>query len=160
LEDLPAEKRKELEKLVLHHSVWHSRKLGTTFPSLNLIAADPTYVASEQELRIKPGSYHTLIQDQPGGRKTMYVSSHAQNVVGMPDEDGLKLITELIHHATEPQYFWSCKWSGPGDMVMWDNRTVMHRATEWAGSDKMVRDMRRTSVFDDTKDGRGVQVSA
>jgi alpha-ketoglutarate-dependent taurine dioxygenase len=45
-------------------------------------------------------------------------------------------------------------------MVMWDNRTVMHRATEWAGSDKMVRDMRRTSVFDDTKDGRGVQVSA
>jgi len=85
----------------------------------------------------------------------MYVSSHADKVVGMSDEEGLKLITDLIKHATQDKYFWCCKWQGPGDMVMWDNRSVMHKATEWAGSDKWVRDMRRTSVLDDTKDAHG-----
>jgi len=108
---------------------------------------------------MKPGSYHTLIQDHPGGRKTMYVSSHAENVVGWPADEGLKLITELIKFATQDKYFWNCKWNGPGDMVMWDNRTVMHKATEWAGSDKYVRDMRRTSIFDDTELGHGVQLA-
>lgn len=44
--------------------------------------------------------------------------------------------------------------------VMWDNRSVMHKATEWAGSDKFVRDMRRTSILDDTKDAYGVNMSA
>jgi len=103
--------------------------------------ADPSYVATEHDLKIKPGSFHSLIQDHPSGRKTMYVSSHADKVVGWSDEEGLK-------------------WNGPGDMVMWDNRSVMHRATEWKGSDTMVRDMRRTSVLDDTKDAYGVSVAA
>ena len=122
--------------------------------------ADPTYVATEHDLKIKPGAFHSLIQAHPSGRKTMYVSSHADKVVGWSDEEGLKLITELIQHATQPKYFWCLKWNGPGDMVMWDNRSVMHRATEWKGSDTMVRDMRRTSVLDDTKDAYGVTVAA
>jgi alpha-ketoglutarate-dependent 2,4-dichlorophenoxyacetate dioxygenase len=89
----------------------------------------------------------------------MYVSSHADRVVGMSEQEGLDLITELIRHATQEKYFWRLKWNGPGDMVMWDNRSVMHRATEWVGSDKFVRDMRRTSVLDDTKDAYGVNVA-
>ncbi len=114
----------------------------------------------EDDLQIKPGSFHSLIQDHPSGRKTMYISSHADKVVGWSDEDDLKLITELIQPAMQPKYFWCCKWNGPGDMVMWDNRSVMHRATEWAGSDKFVRDMRRTSVLDDAKDAYGVSATA
>ena len=88
----------------------------------------------------------------------MYVSPHADKAVGMPDKEGLDLITELIQHATQPKYFWCCKWQGPGDMVMWDNRSVMHRATEWAGSNTTVRDMRRTSELDDTNDAYGVAI--
>jgi alpha-ketoglutarate-dependent 2,4-dichlorophenoxyacetate dioxygenase len=107
-------------------------------------------------LKKKPGSFHTLVQDHPSGRKTMYVSSHAEYVVGQPKDEGLELIAELICHATQPKYFWACKWQGPGDMVMWDNRSVMHKATEFAGSDRVVRDMRRTSVLDDTANAYGV----
>lgn len=155
-DDLPEEKKKQLEPLVLHHSVWHSRKLGTMDLQFFLFVADPTYIASADELKTKPGSFHTLIQDHPSGRKTMYVSSHAEYVVGQPADEGLVLINELIRHSTQPKYFWECRWQGPGDMVMWDNRSVMHKAAEWARSDKFVRDMRRTSVLDDTQDAYGV----
>src|SRR5579859_6077378 len=126
--------------------------------SSQLTIADPSYVATEHDLQIKPGSFHSRIQDHPSGRKTMYVSSHGDKVVGWSDDEGLKLIKELIQHATQPKYFWCCKWNGLGDMVRWDNRSVTHKATEWAGSDKFVRDMRRTSILDDGEDAYGATV--
>lgn len=91
----------------------------------------------------------------------------------MPQEEGLKIINELIEHCTQPKYTISLKWHQPGDLVIWgkhrihfhegeetltrhytDNRQSMHRGT--AFHDQMeVRDMRRTTVFDDGpyKDG-------
>jgi alpha-ketoglutarate-dependent 2,4-dichlorophenoxyacetate dioxygenase len=122
------------------------------------LIADPDYIVREEDLQLKPGAYHRLIQQHPSGSRTMFIGSHAEKVVGMSDEEGLELITELIRHASQPKYFWRAKWNGPGDMVMWDNRTVMHKATMWDGMTEVVRDMRRTSVLDDTKDGHGVQV--
>jgi Taurine catabolism dioxygenase TauD, TfdA family len=78
----------------------------------------------------------------------MYIAAHASHVVGRPKEEGFKLIWELIDHATQPQYVLSVSWENPGDLVIWDNRAVMHRATEFEGSTQFVRDMRRTTVHD------------
>jgi alpha-ketoglutarate-dependent taurine dioxygenase len=86
----------------------------------------------------------------------MYISGHVQDFVGMSEKESQELVWELIDHATQPKYFWECTWSGPGDLVMWDNRSVMHKATQWVGNTEIVRDMRRTSVFDDTKYAYGV----
>lgn len=105
--------------------------------------------------------------------KTLYIATHASEIVGMPKEEGLKILTELIEHCTQPKYTIAVKWHQPGDLVFWgkqrfllyaregqltmyciDNRQSMHRATQF--HDQMeVRDMRRTTVFDDGpyKDG-------
>ena len=93
----------------------------------------------------------------------------------MSPEEGQKILVELIEHCTQPKYTISVKWHQPGDLVFWgelfflpfqrrqnltynldpsDNRQSMHRATQF--HDQMeVRDMRRTTVFDDGpyKDG-------
>ena len=53
-------------------------------------------------------------------------------------------IRDLTEHATQPQFVYSHKWQ-VGDLVMWDNRTVMHRATRFDDL-KEVRDLRRTSL--------------
>jgi len=78
----------------------------------------------------------------------MYVAAHASHVVGSPEEEGFKLIWELINHATQPQYVLEVAWKNPGDLVIWDNRAVMHRATEFEGQTVYPRDMRRTTVHD------------
>jgi hypothetical protein len=135
--NLPLSKKDQLEGLVLAHSLWHSRNL-----------AAPGYVAAEHEAKNKPGAQHDLIQTNPDGTKTMYVAAHASQVIGWPKEEGFKLIWELIDHATQPEYVLEVAWENPGDLVIWDNRAVMHRATEFEGQTVYPRDMRRTTVHD------------
>ena len=56
------------------------------------------------------------------------------------------LLRELIEHATRPEFVFSHAWR-VGDLVIWDNRTTMHRATSF--DDKAyVRDMRRVTTLD------------
>jgi hypothetical protein len=135
--NLPQSKKDQLEGLKLAHSLWHSRSL-----------AAPGYMAAEHEAKNKPGAVHDLIQTNPDGTKTMYVAAHASHVVGMDKEEGFKLIWELIDHATQPEYVLEVAWESPGDLVIWDNRAVMHRATEFEGQTEFPRDMRRTTVHD------------
>ncbi|THH04210.1 hypothetical protein EW145_g5691 [Phellinidium pouzarii] len=88
---------------------------------------------------------------------TLYLASHASEIIGMEREEGLKLIRELIDHCTQPKYTISVKWQQTGDMIFWDNRQVMHRATPFM--DQMdVRDVRRTTVYDDGPEGYGIEV--
>jgi len=83
---------------------------------------------------------------QRSGRKSLYLSSHARDVVGMSEADGKALLRELTEFATQPQFVYRHKWR-EGDFVMWDNRITMHRATPFP-EDKYQRDMRRTSIED------------
>jgi len=137
--ELPDSKKEEIKDLVLEHNLWHSRQL-----------ADPEYLASEFEQNAKPPSRHDLVQVHPGsGRTTMYLAAHAANVVGMDQEtEGLPLIWDLIEHATQPQYTVRIPWNDVGDLVCWDNRAVMHRATGGSFETKYERDLRRTTVHD------------
>jgi alpha-ketoglutarate-dependent 2,4-dichlorophenoxyacetate dioxygenase len=133
---LPESMKLRIEGLVAEHWLWHSRMLAG-YP-------DPT----EQERQAKPPSRHKLVQVHPGSkRKTLYIAAHASHIVGWPVEEGRKLIQELMAHATQPQFAGSVTWRNPGDLVIWDNRCTMHRAT--AFEDTLYRrDMRRTTVFE------------
>ena len=62
-------------------------------------------------------------------------------------EEGRKLITDLIAFATQPQFVRSVTWRQPGDLVIWDNRCTMHRATPFEDT-RYRRDMRRTTVLE------------
>lgn len=78
----------------------------------------------------------------------LYIGAHLHHVVGMERSKSDALIKKLNEHATRPQYVTSVKWENPGDMIIWDNRAVLHRATGGSFEDRYRRDMRRTTVHD------------
>jgi alpha-ketoglutarate-dependent 2,4-dichlorophenoxyacetate dioxygenase len=132
---LPDRKKQEIEGLVAMHSVMLSRaKIG-------FIDFTPEEQKSEAPVpqvivRIHPGS----------GRKTLYLASHAGEIVGMPLPEGRMLLNDLIDHATQPQFVYTHTWR-ENDLVIWDDRCSMHRAREYDVT--VVRDMHRTTVADD-----------
>ena len=132
---LPDAMKRRLEGLVAEHSAWHST------------AKRGGYVPTEEERRSYPPARHKLVRRHPGsGRNALYIGSHASHIVGMPVEEGQELLAELIEFATRPQFVYSHQWQ-VGDLVIWDNRCTMHRATPYAAADH-VRDMRRTTIID------------
>lgn len=99
--------------------------------------------SNEQKKRLTV--LHPLVRTNPvNGRKNLYVGSHAQEVVGMPRERGLALIEELTAWCTQPQFVYSHPWR-VHDLVIWDNRCVLHRATTFDKT-KYRRKMHRTTV--------------
>lgn len=102
---------------------------------------------SPQEAANIPESIQPLIRFHPDtGRKSLYLSSHARDIIGMEEAEGRALLAELTKFATQEQFVYSHKWTA-GDFVIWDNRSTMHRATPFP-EEKYHRDMRRTSVED------------
>jgi alpha-ketoglutarate-dependent 2,4-dichlorophenoxyacetate dioxygenase len=132
---LPDAMKRKLEGLVAEHSAWHST------------ARCGGYLPTEEERRSYPPARHKLVRRHPGsGRNTLYIGSHASHIVGMPVEEGQQLLDDLIEFATQPQFVYRQMWR-VGDLVIWDNRCTMHRATPFAAADH-VRDMRRTTIID------------
>ncbi len=133
---LPPDLQRECEPLVAEHWLWYSRMLAG-YP-------EPT----EEERLAKPPARHRLVQTHPtSGMKTLYLASHASHIVDWPVEQGRQLLRELIERSTEPAFIRSVAWQQPGDLVIWDNRCTMHRATAFEDT-VYRRDMRRTTVFD------------
>lgn len=89
--------------------------------------------APTQEQKEKRGATlirHPLVRRHPySGRKALYaVSGTSFAVEGMPDGEGLSLLRELAAHSTRPEYQYRVKY-GVGDVVVWDNASVLHSAT-------------------------------
>jgi alpha-ketoglutarate-dependent taurine dioxygenase len=61
------------------------------------------------------------------GAKTLYIGNHASHILGMPEAEGEALLIDLLEHATNPQFVYTHRWQD-GDLVMWDNRCMLHRA--------------------------------
>ncbi len=133
---LPPATRDLIEDLVAEHWLWHSR----------MIAGYPAPTAAERAS--KPPSQHRLVQFHAGaGCRTLYLAAHASHIVGWPEATGRQLLQELMAFATQPQFTCAVQWHRPGDLVIWDNRSTMHRATAFEDT-LYPRDMRRTTVYD------------
>lgn len=131
---LPDAMRRMLESLVAEHSLWHSS------------AKRGGYMPTEDERRSHPPTRHKLVQRHPGsGRNALYIGSHASHIIGMSVEEGQALLDELIEFATQPKFVYRHEWR-VGDLVIWDNRCTMHRATPFDATGH-VRDMRRTTII-------------
>ena len=88
---------------------------------------------------------HRLVITHPvSGRKSLYLSSHIGGIVGWPVPEARAFIRDLMEHATQRRFVYAHEWR-VNDLVMWDNRTVMHRARRFDDM-KEVRDLRRTSI--------------
>lgn len=71
---------------------------------------------------------HPLVRIHPEtGRKALYLGNHARHVFGLPEAEGAALLDELLRHATQPHFVYVHRWR-VGDLVMWDNRCLLHRA--------------------------------
>ena len=80
-------------------------------------------------LAARPPSTHPLVRTHPEtGRKALYVSRNRMDrIVGMEREESHRLIDDLVGHAIQPEFTYRHKWQ-QGDIVIWDNRCLMHKA--------------------------------
>ena len=123
-----------LDGLTCHHSIAHSRQtLGFEF--------------SAEELERLKGAHHPLVRSLPrAGRKSLYLASHAGRIMQMSLPEGRLMLWELMQHAVQPQFVYRHQWRD-GDLVIWDNRCTMHRATPFDDS-KYRRELRRVTTLD------------
>ena len=72
---------------------------------------------------------HPVVRTHPEThRKCLFLGDHAESIVGMPYEEGRALIEELNAMAPHPDLTYEHRWT-PGELILWDNRCTMHRAT-------------------------------
>ena len=81
------------------------------------------------DLKDLPSAIHPIVRTHPEtGRKALYLSrNRMDHIVGMDRDEGHRLIDELTEHATQPQFTYRHKWR-QGDVTIWDNRCLMHKA--------------------------------
>ena len=103
---------------------------------------------TQEERDAIPPVRHPLIRVHPdSGRKAIYVGSHAREIEGMDFDEGRALIEFLIAHGTKPEFTYQHKWK-VGDVVLWDNRTALHRGMAFDDS-KVKRRLHRTTLAGD-----------
>jgi taurine dioxygenase len=86
---------------------------------------------TEAQRLAKPPVDHPVVRTHPEtGRKCLYLGDHAEYIVGMPYEEGRALIEELNALAIHPDLTYEHRWT-VGELIVWDNRCVLHRATPY-----------------------------
>lgn len=94
----------------------------------------------------RPAVDHPLVRTHPDtGRKSLYIGNHSTHIRGLPEAEGTALLDELLEHATQRQFVHAHCWQ-LGDLVMWDNRCLLHRAAANYQADKYRRVMHRSVV--------------
>lgn len=98
------------------------------------------------ELALNQPVPQRLVRRHAGsGRLSLFLASHAGALRSWPMPEARMFLRDLTEHATQPRFVYAHQWR-VGDLVMWDNRAVMHRARRYNFAE--VRDMRRTTVAD------------
>ena len=135
---LPEKLRVQLSGLRgVHDYAWH----------YETYLAHRTPLTNEEKAKTPPVTHPALRTHPVTGRRAVYLSEGlTRTIEGMDDEAGRKLVVEVSQFSTQPQFVYSHKWQ-VGDLVMWDNRSTMHRATEF--DNRQRRLMRRTTVEGD-----------
>jgi alpha-ketoglutarate-dependent 2,4-dichlorophenoxyacetate dioxygenase len=132
---LDPEMQEKLRDLICEHSLLYSRQLlgFTEFTEAERTSFAPV---RQRLVRYFPST----------GRRTLYLSAHIGRIVGWPVPEALALIRDLMEHATERRFVYSHAWR-VNDLLMWDNRTTMHRGRAYDDK-RYPRDMRRVTLMD------------
>jgi alpha-ketoglutarate-dependent 2,4-dichlorophenoxyacetate dioxygenase len=131
---LSDELKAELEALEAEHYALHSR----------FLLGDSDY--TEEQRNAIPPVHWPIVRMHPGSkRKLLFVGVHARRIVGWPVAEGRMLLMDLLEHATQRDFVYSHKWR-VGDLVMWDNRSTLHRGRRYNLSER--RELRRATTED------------
>ncbi|MEZ5651031.1 MAG: TauD/TfdA family dioxygenase [Burkholderiaceae bacterium] len=126
--------RARLEGLEAEHFALHSRfMLGDTDYSPDQIAAIPPVL-------------WPIVQTHAGsGRKHLYIGVHTRAIPGMVVAEARMLLSDLLEHTTHPDHIYHHDWR-VGDLMIWDNRCMLHRGRPYDLSER--RELRRSTTLD------------
>jgi alpha-ketoglutarate-dependent taurine dioxygenase len=130
----------EEQEEYLHVRVVHSLEAAQ-----RLVHPDP----SSQELAIwrkRPSKTHPLVWQHQSGRRSLVLGATASHVEGMEFDEGRAFLDDLLDRSTGADRVYRHEWA-VGDLVIWDNRGVLHRACRYDASS--ARDMHRTTIAGD-----------
>ncbi len=118
-----AEMPEELKAKIRGRGIWHRyshsrRKISEELSKLPMFNKWP-----DQHWR-------AVWANPVNGREALYLASHAFAVDGYDEAEGEALLAELTEFCTQPRYVYSHRWR-VGDVLLWDQRAVMHRGTPW-----------------------------
>ncbi len=125
----------EIEDLVCEHSLKYSRE-----------AIGFTDLTEEEVAAFRPVRQRLVRTHPESGRKSLFLASHAGAILGWTIPEARMFLRDLTEHATQREFVYSHAWR-PHDLVMWDNRSTMHRARRFDRNE--VRDVRRTTLAGD-----------
>ncbi len=135
-DSLSADMKQRLDGLVAIHSIATSRR-----------KVDPNAVSAEQETALPPVPQALVRPNPVNSRKALVLGSHIGAIVGMADDEAMALIDELTEIATQDTFTYRHVWR-PNDVVMWDNRAVLHRGRPYDEANER-RLMVRTTLAGD-----------
>jgi alpha-ketoglutarate-dependent 2,4-dichlorophenoxyacetate dioxygenase len=131
---LPEETKREIDGLEAEHYALHSR----------FLLGDTDY--TEEQKAALPPVWWPLVRTHPGsGRKVLFAGIHARAIKGWTLAEGRMLLMDLLEHATQPQFVYAHKWR-PNDLVIWDNRSTLHRGRRFDLTQP--RELRRATTLD------------
>ena len=135
-EELSDEDKQRFERVRVVHSLEASQRL---------VRPDPS-PAEVKAWRSRPIREHPLVWTHRSGRKSLVVGATASHVVGMSEDEGRALLGRLLQWATRPEFVYRHQWR-VGDLVIWDNRGVLHRALAYDPDSPRL--MHRTTLVGD-----------
>ena len=136
LEELPDMLRRQIEGLQIKHD--------SSTNSAGLLRKGADLVT---DVTACPGAIHPIVRTHPEtGREALYLGRRRNAyIMGLPLASSEALLDELWAHATQPKYAWHHQWR-KGDVIMWDNRCVMHRRDSFDAAKRRI--MHRTQIKD------------
>jgi len=122
-DDLPAAMKKRIDGLIALHHYGNRDDLDKSSRTVASVLSE----AQEQKM---VWVRHPVVRQHPvTGRKALYsVSGSSFGIEGMPEDEAIDLLDELKEHSTQLRYQYRLKY-GVGDVVMWDNASLLHSAT-------------------------------
>jgi alpha-ketoglutarate-dependent taurine dioxygenase len=135
-DDLDDDEKEQLASVRVVHTFEAAQRLANDDPTPEELAL----------WRRRPPKEHPLVWRHRSGRCSLVLGATADHVVGMDPDDGRALLADLLARSTTPDRVYRHGWS-VGDVVIWDNRGVLHRACPYDPTSP--RDMHRTTFAGD-----------
>lgn len=123
LKDLPLEIYKKIEGRKIWHSYAHSRS-----------KIDKDLAQLEKISRWRPQKWNAIFTNPITGEKSIYIASHSYEIEGYNVEVSLDIIDKIIGFCTQEKYVYSHNWK-KGDVLIWDERSTLHRGRPWPYSE-------------------------
>ena len=133
---LPENLKLNIEDKVCWHDYSHGR-----------LKIDPNLVTFEEKKALPPVKQKLVLNNKKYG-KSLYLGAHCSKIDGMTENESQNLLKEIYEFVDNKSFVYSHVWK-PYDLIMWDNRSVLHRATPIKGKIEK-RLMVRTTIAGET----------